>query len=73
MSAGPIKREREARKVDAISTPDNARVCMVSEPGSRRSYCGRSKDSRIGIVTDWADVECADCEACFRADEAAAS
>lgn len=70
MSEGPIKRERDAWKPKEVSTPDAHRVCMVSEPGSKRSYCGRSKASRVGLVTDWADVECADCDACRRADEA---
>jgi hypothetical protein len=73
VSAGPIKAERDGHKVGAVSTPDSKRVCMRRAPDSARSYCGRSKASRIDIVDVWAKVHCADCEACLRADEAVAS
>ena len=65
MSEGPIKAEREGRHVDAISAPDNARVCMKN-PDTQRAYCGRKKHK--GLVQSWASTVCADCRAAARAD-----
>lgn len=65
MSEGPIKAEREGRRVDAISTPDNVRACMRN-PDTQNAYCGRKKHK--GIVQVWADVICSDCRAAARAD-----
>jgi hypothetical protein len=69
VSAGPIKRERDAWKPITVSTPDAHRVCMgVKE--RNRGYCGReAKGSKV--TTEWADVVCSDCVAAYRADEAA--
>lgn len=69
MSEGPIKRERDAWKPITVSTTDAARVCMATKERGR-GYCGRAaKGSKV--TAEWADVECSDCVAAFRADKAA--
>lgn len=65
MSEGPISKERAARHVGAISTPDNVRVCMRN-PDTKRAYCGRKVHK--GLVQSWASVVCSDCRAAARAD-----
>jgi hypothetical protein len=62
VSAGPIRRERDAWKPPIVSIADNARVCARSEA---RGYCGR----RSAVLSSvWAKVTCPDCKAAFRAD-----
>lgn len=54
-------------RVPLVSTSDRDRVCMAVDG---RAYCGRKlREGRV--AEDWDDVVCADCEAAFRADEAA--
>lgn len=69
MSEGPIKRERDAWKPPVVSTTDAARVCKSTRQKGR-GYCGR-KATGAKVATEWVDVECTDCEAAYRADEAA--
>lgn len=70
MSAGPIKAERDGHKVAFSSTTDTARVCMATKTRDR-GYCGREAKG-AKVTTEWADVECHDCEAAYRADQAVA-
>lgn len=66
MSEGPIKAALKGRRVDAVSTPDNVRVCMWNSD-TQRAYCGRKHNN--GLVHDWALAVCSDCRAASRADE----
>ena len=65
MSAGPIKREREAHRPAIVSTTDVARICMRN-PDTNAAYCGRK--ARKPLVSEWALAVCADCAAAARAD-----
>ncbi|GGH34058.1 hypothetical protein GCM10010921_01470 [Microbacterium album] len=68
MSAGPIKQSRDAWKPQPKSTPDAHRVCAPMPRRAGLSYCGRNGRR---VVSDWAQVKCADCLAARAADVAA--
>lgn len=68
MSAGPIKQARDAWKPEVKSTSDIARVCAPMPRRTGMSYCGRNGRR---VISDWAQVTCADCQAAYAADLAA--
>jgi len=71
VSAGPIRREREAfGKRPPVSTTAKDRVCAAGTGLNAtlgHGYCGRGS---APTVDDWSDVTCADCHAARRADAA---
>lgn len=50
---------------DLKSTPDKTRVCAPMPRRTGMSYCGRNGRR---LVSDWAQVTCADCLAARAAD-----
>jgi hypothetical protein len=64
VSEGPIKREREATRVQKLSTNPTTSLHFAGAPG--RAHCGSKKASKF--TDGWRFVDCSACLAAGRAD-----